>query len=114
MTGWDLATIPSTAWALCPRFDPKFHEEVLTQGVMIARAKANTLSYGILPRNTRLGGVQEDLAEGVAGRQEEPDLRYGPHVKTELFKSPKVSLIIISDRSAFSNRLTVLRAMDMI
>ena len=54
------------------------------------------------------------MAEGVAGRQEEADLRYGPHVQTELFKSLKVSLIIISDRSAFSNRLTVLRAMDMI
>jgi len=43
MTGWDLATMLSTAWALHPRFDPGFHAKVLTQGVVMARAKGKTL-----------------------------------------------------------------------
>ena len=114
MTGWDLATILSTAWALCPRFDPGLHAEVLTQGVVIARAKDKTLPYGFLPRHTRLRGIQEGLAEVVAGTQEEPDLHCAPHVQTEFFQSPKFSLFIISDRSKPSNALTWLMARDIV
>jgi len=114
MTGWDLATILSTAWALCPRFDPGLHAEVLTQGVVIARAKGKTLPYGFLPRHTRLRGIQEGLAEVVAGTQEEADLHCAPHVQTEFFQSPKCLFIILSDRSKPSNALTVLRGMDII
>ena len=58
----------------------------MTQGEVIARAKSNTLPYGFLPRHTRLRGIQEGLAEVVAGREEEPDLHCAPHVQTEFFK----------------------------
>ena len=114
MTGWDLATILSTASALCPRFDLGLQTEVLTQGVVIARAKGKTLPYGFLPRHTRLRGIQEGLAEVVAGTQEEPNLHCAPHVQTEFFQSPKCLFIILSDRSKPSNALTLLRGMDII
>ena len=114
MNDWDLTTILSTAWALCPRFDPGLHAEVLTQGVVIARAKDKTLPYGFLPRHTRLRGIQEGLAEVVAGTQEEPDLHCGRHAQAELFKNPNFSFINLSDPSKPSNALIWLMARDIV
>ena len=115
MTGWDLATILSTAWALCPRFDPGLHAEVLTQGVVIARAKDKNFNARIFTQAHKVKGIQEGLAEVVAGTQEEPDLHCAPHVQNRrVFQSPKFSLFIISDRSKPSNALTWLMARDIV